>query len=337
MALLLAAMLAAFSLTAGAASSPLNLLVNQIFTTTDTTVSARFIYRLAPVEESNPMPPGSTEQGFTFEITGNAGVLIGPITFTEPGEYRYELYQVILEEKPGYTYDESLYIVVVHVDLELEMELIVYNKDGTKAYEIEFINSFGFIPTDPELMADTRVIKTVIGNPAAPSMFTFKLMALNPADPMPAGSANGVKTITITGAGTAYFGKWSYSQPGTYYYAVSEVNTGETGYTYDKAIFTFTDTISDDGDGQLILTRTVTNDANKTVTSLSFINYYTPPGGPTDNPSDGPATGDVMNSDFYTMMLAFGGALALGAAAYMVAYMVVSVKKNKPVLRYEKI
>ena len=369
-ALLLAATLLALPLSAGALTNPLGIPVTQTFTTTDTTVSDRFIYNFAPIEESNPMPPGSTELGFTFAMNGNISVLIGPITFTEPGEYRYELYQLIIQEVPGYTYDERLYIVVAYVNEDLEIDLVVYNKDGTKADEIVFNNSYGHVPTNPELMVDPPVFKTVIGEPAAPSTFTFKLTAQNPTDPMPAGSVNGVKTITITGTGTAYFGKWSYSQPGTYYYTVSEVNTGAAGYTYDTVVFTITDMVRDDGEGELILTRVVTNNANNAVASMAFINYYTP-GGPTDtpyiptntptntpyiptstpyvptstpygptntpyiptNPPDGPPTGDVSDAGFYTSIFAFGAALAIGAAAYLV----LGAKKNRMVLRYEKV
>ena len=278
------------------------------------------------------MPPGSTAQGFTFPITGNASVILGPITFTQPGEYRYELYQVIPEEIPGYAYDERLYIVVAHVNSVLDVDLVVYNKDGSKADEIVFNNGYGFVPTNPALMVDPPVIKTLFGNPAAPATFSFKLAANNTANPMPAGSANGIKTVTITGAGTCEFGKWSYTQPGTYYYTVSEINTGATGYTYDTVIYTITDMVKDDGYNELVLTRTVTNNANKAVTSLSFINYYKSSDGPS-NPSDGPTTGDDANTNTYYIMLALGGVMGICA----VAYMALGTRKNGVVLRYEKI
>ena len=323
-------------------NNPLSFPVKQTFTTTDETVSARFIYRLAPITEGSPMPPGSTAQGFTFVITGNSSVLLGPITFTQPGEYRYELYQVIPQELPGYAYDERIYIVVAYVSAGLDVELVAYNKDGSKADQIVFNNGYGFIPTNPELMTDPPVIKTVIGNPSAPIAFFFKLTANNAAYPMPAGSANGIKTITVTGSGTAYFGKWSYTQPGTYYYTVSEVNTGAAGYTYDTAVFTITDIVRDDGYGQLVLTRIVTNNANRAVTSLSYINYYKPTNGPSDSPTphgptnppyDGPTTGDDANANTYYFIFTLGAAIGLCALAYMA----LSIRNNRMVLRYEQI
>jgi pilin isopeptide linkage protein len=142
---------------------------------------------------------------------------------------------------------------------------------------------------------------------------------------MPAGSVNGTKTITVAGSGEGEFGTWSYEKEGVYYYYVSEVNTGERGYTYDKAIYTITDVVKAE-DGRLGLSRVVTNDTNRQVTSLSFNNKYDsggtiiPEGPKPDGPKpDGPKTGDDSNNKLYGSILVFGSLLVMGAAVYLLS------------------
>jgi pilin isopeptide linkage protein len=321
-----------------AANNPLHFEVRRVFTTISTTAANVFTYRLAPIEDDNPMPPGSAPvEGvlcFTFTLTGDETKTLGPIAFTRQGIYRYELYQVVAVEVPGYAYDERLYILEVHVSASLDVTLIMRHKDTTKADEFLFENAYGFIPTDPNLMTDTPIVKTVTGSPATPLTFTFKLAAQNIANPLPAGSDNGVKTVTITGAGTASFGKWSYTKAGAYYYTVPEVipEPEVTGYTFDNTVYTITDTVAEQA-GQLVLTRVVTNAANKPVTSLTFINSYTSPGGPT--PPIGPGTGDGMNAAMYAAIFAASGALAVGAAVYLV--LSGRKKRSQAYKRYEKV
>jgi sortase B len=91
------------------------------------------------------------------------------------------------------------------------------------------------------------------------------------------------------------------------------VNTGETGYTYDTVTYTITDTVSEE-DGQLKVSRVVTNEQNKQVTSLTFINKYSSGGGVT-----GPKTGDDSNTDLYIILLIAGGIFAAGGTVFMMA------------------
>jgi hypothetical protein len=87
------------------------------------------------------------------------------------------------------------------------VEVIIRNSSLAKVKEIVFNNSSVVLPTDPKLMADPPIMKTVSGNPKKGNVFTFVLTALNPANPMPAGSANGVKMVHITGTGIGEFGR----------------------------------------------------------------------------------------------------------------------------------
>jgi len=323
-----------------AASPPLYIPVRQTFSTISTGVNSTFTYRLIPVDTqpANPMPPGSSSiTGYTFDLTGdNATTSIGPIDYTEAGEYRYEIYQVVDLEKPGYEYDERVFILAVHVMTDpstgqVDVTLIIWNKDQTKATEIVFNNAYGYTPTDPNVMPDYPVVKSVMNNPSTPAQFTFKLEAANASNPMPAGSNNGVKTVTITGSGSANFGKWSYTQPGTYYYYVTEVipYPAATGYTYDTAKYKITDIVTDAG-GSLLLSRVVTNASNTGVNSYTFINKYK-----TSEPTPpvGPPTGDGMNPTLYATLFTISGALAVGAAIYLIF----GGKRKKTYRRYENL
>ena len=262
-------------------SAEVNLKISQVFTNTGTTAPPdnTFNYILTPKAADNPMPAGATENGYRFKVSGTRDINIGPIVFTQMGVYIYELRHVTASQ-PKYTYDREVYTLEIYVDNNMTAVVVVYKENGSKAAGIKYRHSYEkpLLPSDPESMADPPVVKTVSGNPTVSGVFTFTLKAQDSSQPMPAGSVNGVKTVQITGSGRAEFGTWSYSAAGTYYYYVSEVNDGLSGYNYDTAVYTITDSVKD-VDGQLAVTRIVTNSSNRQVASMSFINTYTSGGG----------------------------------------------------------
>jgi pilin isopeptide linkage protein len=326
MALLLACLAGLSAPAAHAAGQgEITLTVKQVFTNAGASAppSEVFHYRLAPKLASNPMPAGSAADGYAFAATGTGDASIGPIVFAQAGRYAYEISHVTAA-RPGYTYDQEVYALEIFVKSDLTTAAVVYKKDGSKASGIKFEHAYsrGPLPSDPGAMADPPVVKTVSGSPARASAFAFRLTAGNPANPMPAGSANGVKALQITGSGRGEFGTWSYTAEGTYYYTVSEVNAGLPGYAYDATVYTITDAVKAVG-GQLVVTRVVTNGANKQVASLSFINTYTPGGGeptsPSDKPKPGPKTGDESQAALYAALFCVAGAAALASLIYLLA------------------
>ncbi len=81
------------------------------------------------------------------------------------------------------------------------------------------------------------VYKAITGDkPVENETFRFRLTAIDGA-PMPAGSVNGVKTVTISGTGNTTFGAISYMSPGYYSYTISEDAGGNAAYTYDKTVY----------------------------------------------------------------------------------------------------
>jgi pilin isopeptide linkage protein len=299
-----------------AADNPLSFTIEQ----TSPSADVAFKYRLKSLEPDTPMPPGSTETGYTFTITGTGSKEIGPLNYGRQGVYRYELYQVIDAEKTGWTYDKRVYTIKVYVSEELTVSLVVINVDGTKEDEIRFENKYTVLPSDPNLMIDPPVKKTVSGNPAKDSSFIFRLTAQDVANPMPSGSTGSVKEITIMGSGTSEFGKWSYNKAGVYRYTVSEVNSAIKNYIYDTIVYTITDTVKDEN-GQLMVSRVVTDDTNQQTASLAFINKYSvaDEGKPGGEGKPGPITGDDIKTALYYSMFVLGGIAAIGALIYLIA------------------
>ena len=256
-----------------AASKPIKITVSQIFSASSAPSGDVFTYILKPLEPGAPMPAGGGARGYTFSMAGNGSVEIGPLTYNRQGVYRYELYQEIESAKTGYTYDRRKYKLEAYVDSDLGVALVAFVDTDKKANQIVFENSYKAAASDSKLMTDTLVRKTVTGDPETNSTFNFKLAAKSSSNPMPAGSVNGIKSISITGSGHGSFGAWSYNSAGVYYYSVYEENTGVKGYTYDTTVYTITDIVTEEN-GKLVLSRVLTDELNKRAASLDFENKY---------------------------------------------------------------
>ncbi|MGL6200572.1 MAG: Spy0128 family protein [Lachnospiraceae bacterium] len=323
-----------FPQSANAASmADVTLEVEQVFTKPeDSNAADTFTYTLMALESSNPMPVGSSGNTYTFPISGTDKVELGTITCSTTGTYSYEITQSVSVEQTGYTYDTQVYTVWVYakyVDGDLKTEVVVINDKGVKVSAITFANTYAPLTSDPDIMVDPAVKKTVNGTPSEDGTFIFKLEAENKSNPMPTGSEDGVKLMTIMGEGEEDFGTWSYTEIGTYHYTVSELNNDESGYTYDTTIYTITDLVTD-ADGQLEVTRTVTNVNNEPVDSYDFVNQYTSDAehsgitgtgattGGTSGNTKGVKTGDDTRPELYLILLIIGVMVLLAYISYKV-------------------
>ena len=317
--ILIACLMNMFTITSFAAGSKeLVLTIKQNFTVVQgEPPSEEFDYILVSKDASHPMPQGSKGDVYNFTIEGTDDIEIDKIIFSEPGIYEYEIkHQTI--SLPEYIDDVEIYSLKVTVNYDLSFIVLIQKADGKKAEIIVFEHTYddlSSLGSDPDLMVDPPIMKTVSGNPAADSVFTFKLTAENPSNPMPKGSSGGVKTVTITGSGKAEFGKWSYDNAGIYRYKVHEVNSGIRGYIYDTEVYTITDTVTEEG-GELILSRLVTNKLNRPVSSLAFFNTYRADG---FTAGFGPKTGDDTNGTLYIVLFCLAGITALGSIVYLSA------------------
>ncbi|MDR1000117.1 MAG: hypothetical protein LBL96_04875 [Clostridiales bacterium] len=291
--------------------------IEQIFTKNSSAlgVNSVFSYTLTSLDAGNPMPTGSKGGMYSFTIDGTRSVNIGPVTFTNTGVYRYAINTDSSAATTGHLYDKEIYTVIVYVKRPVEnlmVEILVQKSNEMKTDSIKFENSYTPLASDPALMMDPPVKKTVTGGSSQDSAFMFTLTAKNPTHPMPSGSVNGVKTITIVGAGENYFGTWSYTQEGIYYYTISEIDTGEARYTYDSTVYTITDVVKD-ASGRLEVSRTVTNDALKQVQAYAYINKYSG-----EIAAIGPITGDDAISGLYMFLLATGTIVIAGCVLFLI-------------------
>lgn len=127
----------------------------------------------------------------------------------------------------------------------------------------------------PLAVDDPPVVKKLVGDtPKSPATFTFVFKAENDTNPMPEGSTGNIKELNITGSGYKEIGKITFTEPGVYSYTVYEKDSGATGYTYDKTVYTITYTITEE-DGELLVSRKITESNGKEVDSPVFTNRYT--------------------------------------------------------------
>ncbi|MCL2654879.1 MAG: Cna B-type domain-containing protein [Coriobacteriia bacterium] len=228
----------------------------------------------------------------TITIT-QTNTYIGPVLITISGEKTWDKHgqevelpaSIAVRLKNGTTVVET---VVVEPDKEgawkysfsapkynPQGEEISYTVDevpitGWKAsYEGKNIKNTYITPvTDTAL----EVQKVLVGTPAEATTFKFILTSLNGA-PLPLGAAAGVKTITISGAGSADFGAITYTTAGTYAYTVAELNTDVDGYRYDESVYTYTVTIAEQ-DGVLVVTNKTLTKNNLAAEEALFTNTY---------------------------------------------------------------
>lgn len=158
-----------------------------------------------------------------------------------------------------------------------------YNADGSVAeYKVEEleITSYrttydGFNITNtyvpPIEVEIPKIIKQIEGEDAPNSVFEF-IFRSNLGLIMPENSEGNKKIVTITGAGEVDLGKLIFTEAGEYTYTVTEINTGEEGWIYDKSIYSLTFKVTEK-DNELFCEPTIYRDNEKTE-KIEFVNSY---------------------------------------------------------------
>ena len=245
------------------------------------------------------------------------------VSISGPGVYNYRV-RVTDEDNDAIHYDRTVFNVQVNVTngpggaLLYSLEVTNPADPASKAIDLAFTNTVLHpLPCED----DPPVRKVVIGEPKAPETFRFELRPNDPANPMPAGSVGGVRTVEITGAGEEEFGIIKFTAAGIYEYTATETVSGADGYTYDKTVYLVRYTITESG-GKLHSLREFLIEGVPAAdqTACVFTNVYTPaspsPVGPT--PST-PQTGDDSRLSVWTTLslFAFGGASLLVIASLL--------------------
>lgn len=232
-------------------------------------------------------------------------VTLSAVQYTQPGTHRYTLHEVGGGTVAnGVTYDGAMYTVVTTVKDNGDGTLsVAHALEGAR--EATFANAYQAAPTTVVIGAS----KTLVGKNLENGQFTFVLTA-----------ADGTELKAKNAAdGKIAFPALTFDKPGTYEFALTELDDAQANVTYDKHAYKVTVTVVDDGLGHL--NATVAGDADV----LAFTNTYaeppapvqpTQPGGKTFTPS-GPI-GKVLTQtgdDKLALVLPLAAVALAGAAS----------------------
>lgn len=201
-------------------------------------------------------------------------VTLSAVKYTYPGTHRYTLHEVGGGTVAnGVTYDGATYTVVTTVKDNGDGTLsVTHALEGAR--EATFANAYQATSTTVTIGAS----KTLVGKNLEDGQFTFVLTG-----------ADGTELKAKNAAdGKIAFPALTFDKPGTYEFALTELDDAQANVTYDKHAYKVTVTVVDDGLGHL--NATVAGDADV----LAFTNTYaepptpvqpTQPGGKTYTPS----------------------------------------------------
>lgn len=244
------------------------------------------------------------KNGITFTITGkntNETRTVSFDKFSTDGKYTFTDLPVdtytITESNAGGTVLTSYKDSAGNV-LKDKQAAVSKGADTT----VDVTNTYPSTPETPITVtpatADLRVQKLIIGNdgnwPEGAS-FTMNLQAVDNA-PMPEGTANGVKSITVGNESPASFGTIKYEKAGTYHYIVAESKGSDKNFTYDETRHPVTVTVTESADHKL--TASITGGNSSGIVEIS--NHYTTPkkenGGNKENSGGNKTNGSTNNS-----------------------------------------
>ena len=238
-------------------------------------------------------------------------VTLSAVKYTYPDTHRYTLHEVGGGPVAnGVTYDGTTYTVVTTVKDNGDGTLsVAHALEG--AGEATFANAYQATSTTVTIGAS----KTLVGKNLEDGQFTFVLTA-----------ADGTELKAKNAAdGKIAFPALTFDKPGTYEFALTELDDAQANVTYDKRAYKVTVMVVDDGLGHL--NATVAGDADV----LAFTNTYaeppapaqpTQPGGKTFTP--GGLVGKVLTQtgdDKLALVLPLA-AVALAGAASIAALLV---------------
>ena len=247
----------------------------------------------------------------------DGSVTLNAVKYTQPGTHRYTLHEVGGGTVAnGVTYDGATYTVVTTVKDNGDGTLsVTHALEGAR--EAAFANAYQATSTTVIIGAT----KTLVGKNLENGQFTFVLTA-----------ADGTELKAKNAAdGKIAFPALTFDKPGTYEFALTELDDAQVNVTYDKRAYKVTVTVVDDGLGRL--NATVAGDADV----LAFTNTYaeppapaqpTQPGGKTFTPSG--LGGKVLTQtgdDKLALVLPLAAVALAGAAS--IAALCIMRRRNK--------
>lgn len=219
------------------------------------------------------------------------------IVYTEiKGEKTWDL-----GDSPDTVLPGSIMVRLMHNGLLVEAQIVTpdengewhyaftapkYDADGKEIqYTIEEVPLDSFIPSYdgfniintyiPPVLFDPPIIQKVVNGENPPeTQFAFLLKGESGA-PMPEGSNESTKVVTMNGSGEAELGEITFIKAGVYTYTLSELNGGAEGWTYDNTVYTLTVTVTEQ-DGGLAVSHTLVKNGETAATAVFTNTYETP-------------------------------------------------------------
>ena len=208
----------------------------------------------------------SDEEAFasiTIEESGSFS-----LCFDEPDDYSYVVFSTDAENTARYN-------VLAHTTLEngaLRPNVVVINAaTGRKTLAALY-----------PVYEDPPVAKRVTGE-TPPTDETFEFLfkgvrttaeGLDGRPPMPEGSEEQVKKLTIVGTGEAEAGVIGFDRAGIYEYEFTEINTGAAGYRYDSSVYRLTFIVTESESGFQVEKRLTCNGQPTDLPCATFVNEY---------------------------------------------------------------
>lgn len=238
-----------------------------------TIVGGEFDFEITPAP-NNPGNDPIVQQRVKNKADGTITFADGAI-YTQAGDYVYTVRE--LSGTAGcFGYDDTVYTVTVKVvDEPANAKLkatVVITKENSPVNDITFDNSY-----TPGVATTVLYGKKVLDSEhidLTADKFQFKLEAIGTdaaKTPMP---ESGKELARNDATGKFQFGTITYKAVGEYTYQISEVNSGDKGYTYDDTKYTITVKVTDNGG---VLNAEVTGLEKQDGTeAVVFTNGYTP-------------------------------------------------------------
>lgn len=206
---------------------------------------------------------------FSFQLKDEDGNLLQTVSNDASGNYKFDIvytasdigktFKYTVSEvnggKGGVTYDNTVYTVTVTVTDNGEGELVATVSGGEA---ITFTNEYSALNAS----VTVNGIKNLVGKELSEGMFSFLLKDKD---------GNVLRTVTNDGDGKIVFAAIEFDKVGEYAYTVTEVIGTEKGMNYDETVYTVTVTVTDNGEGQLEASVTVSGDG-----VIEFNNEYVP-------------------------------------------------------------
>ncbi len=229
--------------------------------------------------ENAPMPE-LAENGKYTVANGYRGLVdFGSITYAKAGTYQYKVFEVE-GNLGGVTYDKTVYTVTVTVSDNENgaLEAAITKIQGNDYNDLIFRNAYQASGVTVDTISGTKTLTNKTPGAEGPmtmtdGQFSFRLSANDITYPMPAGSTDGVLTVTNQANGTIAIPAITYKVAGVYTYTLTEVAGNAKGYTYDNKTYTITVTVTDDGSG-VLKSDVAYSIGQESAPALAFANEY---------------------------------------------------------------